>query len=353
MRIVIELKRDAIPRVVLNQLYKHTQMQSTFGVIMLALVPDAHTRRWCRRSCRSRSARALHRAPPRGHRPPHAVRARQGARARAHPRGLKIAVDNIDEVIKIIAPPRTRRRRARSCRSASSCQRAAGRGDPQHAPRQAHRLEIEKLEEELKEVRASSRSCKDILAVQAARMKIIKDELRRVAEKFGDERRTEITSDEGEFTIEDLIAEEDMVITISHSGYIKRTSVSTYKRQRRGGAGSTGRGSRTRISSSTSSSRSTHDYILFFTDDGAASGSRCTRSRRRPRGEGQADRQPDQRQARHADQGDRAGARVLATTQFLLFATKQGTVKKTALSQYGERPRSTASRRSRSRRATS
>src|SRR5205814_5503446 len=101
-------------------------------------------------------------------------------------------------------------------------------------------LEIEKLEEELKEIRGFIKECRELLASKELRMKVLKEELTEVAKKYGDERRTEITSDEGEFTIEDLIAEEEMVVTISHSGYIKRTSVSTYKKQRRGGRGNNG-----------------------------------------------------------------------------------------------------------------
>src|SRR5438876_11862378 len=109
---------------------------------------------------------------------------------------------------------------------------------------------------------------KDILASKPRRMKIIRDELQEVANKYGDERRSEITSDEGEFSVEDLIAEEDMVVTISHSGYIKRTSVSTYKRQRRGGKGLNGQNLKDEDFVEHLFIASTHDYILFFTDDG-------------------------------------------------------------------------------------
>ena len=131
-------------------------------------------------------------------------------------------------------------------------------------------LEIEKLEEELKEVRALDQgAARDARVKRERRMKIMKDELHaRSPKKYGDERRTEITSDEGEFTIEDLIAEEDMVVTISHSGYIKRTSVSTYKKQRRGGRGLNGRRLKDEDFVEHLFIASTHDYILFFTDDG-------------------------------------------------------------------------------------
>src|SRR5436305_2562178 len=108
----------------------------------------------------------------------------------------------------------------------------------------------------------------DILTSTPRRMKIIRDELQQVADRFGDERRSEITSDEGEFTIEDLIAEEDMVITISHSGYIKRTSVSTYRKQRRGGRGLSGQGLKDEDFIEHLFIGSTHDYILCFSEDG-------------------------------------------------------------------------------------
>src|ERR671937_579702 len=236
MRIVIELKRDAIPRVVLNQLYKHTQMQTTFGVIMLALVPDASTGQLVPKVMGLREILLHYLA----HRHEVIVRRTQFDLDKALERehileGLKIAVDNIDEVIKII-------RKAEDTPQASAQLQKRFKLSERQAEAILNMrlakltgLEIEKLEAELKEVRAFIKDMKEILASKPRRMKIIRDELSSVADKYGDERRTEITSDQGEFTIEDLIAEEDMVVTVSHSGYIKRTSVSTYRRQRRGG----------------------------------------------------------------------------------------------------------------------
>src|SRR6266446_2899900 len=231
MRVVIELKRDAIPRVVLNQLYKHTVMQSTFGVIMLALVPDSHTTQLVPKIMPLKEVLQHYIE----HRHQVVVRRTQFELDKALERehileGLKIAVDNIDAVIKLI------RAAADTPAASAQLQKRFKLSERQAEAILNMRLakltglEIEKLEAELKEVLAFIKDMKDILASRDKRMKIIRDELQQVASKYGDERRSEITSDEGEFTIEDLIAEEDMVITISHSGYIKRTSVSTYRK---------------------------------------------------------------------------------------------------------------------------
>ncbi|HEY5218593.1 MAG TPA: DNA gyrase subunit A, partial [Gemmatimonadaceae bacterium] len=269
LRIVIELKRDAIPRVVLNQLYKHTQMQTTFGVIMLALVPDQATGSLVPKVMPLREVLQHYIA----HRHDVIVRRAQFELDKALERehileGLKIAVDNIDEVIKVI-------RAAEDTPSASAqLQRRFKLSERQAEAILNMRLakltglEIEKLEEELKEVQATIKELRTLLESKPKRMAMMKAELTHVAEKFGDARRTEITSDEGEFTVEDLIAEEDMVVTISHSGYIKRTAVSTYRRQRRGGKGGTGATLKDEDFVEHLFIASTHDYLLFFTDDG-------------------------------------------------------------------------------------
>jgi DNA gyrase subunit A len=195
-------------------------------------------------------------------------------------------------------------------------------------------LEIEKLEAELKEIRAFIKEMRDILASRPRRMKIIREELEAVVETYADARRSEITSDNGEFTIEDLIAEEDMVITISHSGYIKRTSVSTYRKQRRGGRGTSGAGLKDEDFIEHLFIGSTHDYILCFTEDG-----RCfwlkvheiPQAGRAAKGKpivNLINVQPDT-QIRAV-----VPVREFGDTQSLLFCTRGGTVKKTALSQY-------------------
>jgi hypothetical protein len=332
----VELKRDAIPRVVLNQLYKHSTMQSTFGVIMLALVPDPTSGRLVPKVMPLKTVLEHYIA----HRHEVIVRRTQFDLDKALERehileGLKIAVDNIDEVIRII-------------RAASDTPVASAQLQQRFklSERQAEAilnmrlakltgLEIEKLDEELAEVRATIADLRDILASRPRRMQIMKDELAEIATKYGDERRSEITSDEGEFTIEDLIAEEDMVVTISHAGYIKRTPVTTYRRQRRGGRGASGADLKETDFIERLFIGSTHDYLMIFTDDG-----RCfwlkvheiPQAGRATRGKPIVNliNTSPETQIRAI-----VPVREFREDQFLLFCTRAGTVKKSRLSEYG------------------
>jgi DNA gyrase subunit A len=335
IRVVVELKRDAIPRVVLNTLYKHTQMQSTFGVIMLALVPDPQTRQLVPKIMPLKEI-LQHFIT---HRHEVIVRRAQFELDKALDRehileGLKIAVDNIDAVIKVI-------RNAEDTPSASAELQKKFKLSERQAEAILNMrlakltgLEIEKLEEELKEVRATIKALKGLLASKPERMALLKGELEDVAKRFGDDRRTEITSDEGEFTVEDLIAEEEMVVTISHTGYIKRTSVSSYKKQRRGGRGNNAATMKEEDFVEHLFIASTHDYVLVFTDDG-----RCfwikvheiPQAARTAKGKpivNMINVSPDTKVSAIVT------VRDFPENQFLLFVTRNGTVKKTALSQY-------------------
>jgi DNA gyrase subunit A len=330
MRVVVELKRDCIPNVVLNQLYKHTPMQSTFGVIMLALDNGAPKIL----NLKELLERFI------AHRHQIVVRRTQfdldAAQAREHIlEGLKIAVDNIDEVVEIIkkskdvpdADARLRKRFKLTEKQTDAIlnmrlARLTG-------------LEIEKLEVELKEVRAAIKELKSILASKPKRMAILKEEMEEVARKYGDDRRTEILADQSDFSVEDLIAEEDMVITISHTGYIKRISISTYKRQRRGGRGLQGATTKEEDWIEHLFIASTHDYLMFFTNTGQVY---WLKVHEIPQG-GRASRgkpvvnciaiKPDERIAATV------AVREFSEDKWLMFATRLGTVKKTVLSAYG------------------
>jgi DNA gyrase subunit A len=329
IRVVIELKRDAIPDVVLNQLYKHTSLQTTFGVIMLALdkgVPKVMNLK-----------ELLERFVD--HRHEIIVRRTQfdldAAAAREHILdGLKIAVDNIDEVIKII------RASADSAQADTKLRKRFGFTEKQSDAILNMRLakltglEIEKLDAELKEVRATIKSLNAILKSKPIRMKILLEEMNETVERFGDERRTEIIADQGEFSVEDLIAEEDMVITISHTGYIKRIPVSTYRRQRRGGRGLAGMGTKEDDWVEHLFIASTHDYLMFFSDKGQIY---WLKVHGIPQG-GRAARGKPVIQCINIRPDERIAATVavreFSDDRWLMFATRGGTVKRTALSAY-------------------
>src|SRR5437773_647621 len=334
MRVVIDLKRDAVPAVVLNQLYKHSQMQTTFGAIMLALVDGAPKEMNLKEILEHFIE----------HRHTVIVRRTEFELKRAQDRehileGLKIAVDNIDEVVKIIRKSKDTPTADASLRKRFKLSEKQSAEILNMRLARLTALEITKLEDELKEVRKFIKECKEILASKPRRMKILKEELTELAQGFGDDRRTEIVADQGEFSIEDLIVEEDMVITVSHAGYIKRLPVSAYRRQRRGGKGVIASHQKEDDWVEHLFIASTHDYVMFFTEQGQCYwlkvheiGQAARSARGKPILSCVA-MKPDERLAALVP------VREFSEDQFLLFATKAGVVKKTVLSEFGN-PRS-------------
>jgi DNA gyrase subunit A len=330
MRIVVDLKRDAIPHIVLNLLYKHTQMQSTFGVIMLALVHGvpkvlnlkemlSHFVKHRHEVVVKRTQYELNKALEREH----------------ILEGLKIAVDNIDEVIAIIRGSDDTEQAGERLRARFELSERQTDAILNMRLAKLTGLEIEQLEAELAEVRTTIAELRDILGSEERRYQIIKDELMEVADKFGDERRTEIMGETSEFSIEDLIADEEMVITVSHSGYIKRMPVDTYRSQARGGRGINGMETKDEDWVEHLFVASTHDYVMFFTRQGQCYWLKVheiPQSGRASRGKpivNLINIRPDDRIAALVP------VRKFASDKWLLFATRKGVVKKTVLSAYG------------------
>jgi DNA gyrase subunit A len=263
IRVVIELKRDEVAQVVLNQLFKHTQMQETFGVINLALVngiPKVLTlKETLQHFIDFRHEIVVRRTE-------YDLRK---ARERAHIlEGYKIALDNLDEVIQIIRASDSPADAKSSLMERFEFTDIQAQAILDMRLQRLTGLEIKKVVEEYNEVLALIDELESILASREKRMTIIKDELLELKDKYGDDRRTEIIRDATEFSIEDMIAEEDMVVTVTHSGYIKRSPVSTFRRQRRGGRGLQGAGTKDDDFVEHFFIASTHDYILFFTEMG-------------------------------------------------------------------------------------
>ena len=330
MRIVVELKRGEIASVILNQLYKFTAMQSTFGVIMLALVQNQP------RVLDLRSMLALFIA----HRKDVVVRRTRyelkKAEEKAHIlEGLKIALDNLDAVIRLI------RKAADAEEARSGLRLNFGLTDIQAQAildmrlQRLTGLEREKIISDYRETLKTIEYLKSVLASESMVMDIIRDEFLAVKDSYGDNRRTEIVDETTELTIEDLIAEEEMVITISHTGYIKRNPLALYRSQRRGGKGRIGMETKEEDFVERLFTASTHDYLLFFTDRGrvfwqkvyqvpeagrAARGKAMVNLINKAEGEGVTAVLP---------------VREFSESAYLIMATSGGTVKKTALSAYG------------------
>ena len=330
MRVVIEIKRDALPTIVLNQLYKHTQMQSTFGVIMLALVNGVPRVLTLKQMLQYFIE----------HRHEVVVRRTRFDLNKAEERehileGLKIAVDNIDEVIAIIRGSETTDEAGERLRTRFSLSERQTDAILNMRLAKLTGLEIEALEAELGEIRALIAELREILESPARRFQIIKDELQEVADRFGDERRTEILGETGDLSYEDLIADEEMVITISHTGYVKRMPVDAYRKQGRGGRGVSGMGTKEEDWVEQIFVANTHDYLMFFTRNG-----RCywLKVYEIPQGSRISRGKPIVNLINLAAT-DRLAAlvpvREFTDDRYLMFAPRKGVVKKTVLSAYG------------------
>ena len=263
MRIVIETKRDAVPEVVLNQLYKQTQLQDTFGIILLALVDGTPKIMSLKELL---DVFLIFRQDIVVKRTEFDLRK---AEARAHIlEGLKIALDNIDKVLETIKKSKDPETAKAGLINGFGLSEKQAQAILDMKLQKLTGLETEKILAEYKDIIKYMAELKGILESKTKRMQIIKDELLEIKEKYGEERRTEIVEKATDLNIEDMIAEEDMVLTITHNQYIKRTSVSTYKRQRRGGRGVQGQTAREEDFTEHLFVENTHSYILFFTDKG-------------------------------------------------------------------------------------
>jgi len=330
MRIVVELKRDANAQVVLNRLYKHTQMQSTFGAIMLALVDGVP-------KIMNLKEMIQHFVD---HRHEVVVRRSEFDLRNAEERehilvGLRKAVDNIDEVVEIIKKAKDPAQASQRLRKRFKLSEPQAEAILNMRLSRLTGLEVEKLKAELKDVRALIKDLKAILASKKRRMTIVKKELDELAKKYGDDRRTEITSEITDFSLEDLIAEEEVVVTVSHEGYIKRMPVDTYKRQRRGGRGIAGMATKDEDWVEHLFTASTHDYILFFTARGRI---HWLKVHQVPQTSRTARGRPIVNLIR-VSKDDRVTAMVpvreFSENRYLVFATRKGLVKKTSLAAYG------------------
>ena len=263
IRIVVELKRDANPQITLNRFYKHTQLQDSFSMIMLALVdgkPEVLTlKRFLEEYVKFQKEVVTRRTKF----------DLAKAEARAHIlEGLRIALDNIDEVIKTIRESYSNAKENLMENFGLSDIQAQAILDMRLARLQG--LEREKIENEYNELMKKIAYYKSLLAGEVLLMGVIKDELTEIRDKYGDERRTQIVRDEGEFDEEDLVEEENVTITFTHLGYIKRVPADTYKAQKRGGKGITGVTTRDNDFVKDLVMTSTHDNLMFFTNTGKA-----------------------------------------------------------------------------------
>ena len=331
IRVVVETKKDAVPEVILNQLYKHTQLQDTFGIILLALVNGVpkimpiktilnHFIDFRHEIIVKRTQFEL-----------------KEAEARAHIlEGLKIALDNIDAIIKIIRNSKDPAQAKEGLMNGYSLSEIQSQAILDMRLQRLTGLEVEKVVAEYKEIIQLISHLKGILDSKSQRTEIIKTELLEIRDQYGDKRRTEIIAVDTDFSMEDMIAEEEVVLTITHKGYIKRTALNTYRTQRRGGRGVQGAMSKDEDFVEHLFIANTHNYMLFFTDMGKCywlkvydipQGGRATRGRAIVNLIG-------------CDPGERVEAFVSVKDfdddHYIVMSTKKGVIKKTVLSAYGK-----------------
>ncbi|MBU4443672.1 MAG: DNA gyrase subunit A [Candidatus Marinimicrobia bacterium] len=338
IRVVIEFKRDVIPEVILNQLYRHTQLQDSFGINMLALV-DGVPRQLSLKEILNHYINFRHDIIVK--RSQYDLKA---AEEKAHIlEGLKIALDNIDEVIAIIKSSSSPADAKINLIDRFKFSERQTQAILEMRLQKLTGLEVEKVVEEYKETLKLIARLKEILESKPLRMQILKDETSEVCEKYGDERRTVIIDDDGEFSIEDMIAEEDMVITITNNGFIKRFPVDISRRQNRGGRGSIGAQTKDEDFVRNLFIASTHNYMMFFTSRG-----KCywLKVHEIPRGS-KVSRGRAIVNLIETQQGEQVRA-VLSVKEFddehfIVMVTKKGIIKKTALSAFGN-PRRTGIR---------
>jgi DNA gyrase subunit A len=329
IRIVLELARGEIAQILLNQLYKHTAMQSTFGVIMLALVSRrpqvvtlkemlTHFIAFRREVVVRRTRHDLARAEERAH----------------ILEGLRKAIDQIDLVIRLIRGADSVEAARQALMSQLELSEAQAKAILAMQLQRLARLEREKIIAEHTETLQLIERLRAILGSDALVREIIKEELAALKSEYGDERRTEIVEESVELSLEDLIADEEMVVTVTRSGYIKRTAIEAYRSQRRGGKGVQGMETKEEDVVEDMYIASTHSYLLFFTNDGKVHWLKVheiPEAKRDARGKAMVN-------LLHLAEGERVAAtlavRDFTAAGYLFFATRQGKVKKTELEQY-------------------
>ena len=330
VRIVIDLKQGAVPEVVLNNLYKKTQLQATFGAIDIALVDGVPKTLSLREM--------LHHYID--HQVDVVTRRTQydldKARARVHIlEGLLIAVDNIDEIVHIIRSSRDDAEAKKRMFDAFGLDDVQSEAILQMRLRRLTGLARQELVDEIADLRERIAYYEDLLAHEEKILMVIKDELRAISEKYADKRRTTISKQEAQdLDVEDLIAEEDMVVTVTHAGYIKRLPVATYRQQKRGGKGISGLGLKNEDFVEDLFVASTHDYVLFFTNFGKVY---RLKVHELPIGSRQAKGNAIVNVLALAE-GEHPTAvitcRDFPADEYLMFATREGVVKKTSMSAY-------------------